>query len=290
MNVKPTYKIFSMKLSADRLIKLWQSHMSQDGHISEKDADKYLTSDEVDLKIKRHIIENIEHIKGKTIVDVGCNTGYYMLQFYLHGAKEVIGVEPRPIIVKLFNDFASQHDIPCKMIQGFHPSVFNIGNTDVISMMSFDEEIPDFDDFLYRLGCAFPGVILLIQTTMIDKEFDFVFPGPEGNDIGKRFKGLVYKFESDNAMHRNGIDPHRHMDEHGLQDSATYTHNIYSKQYMEYTIDRNGFNVVQIKSMNHKLNNPMTRSAKSGNLWWITAKNRSEHTKEPINLFGYNTK
>jgi SAM-dependent methyltransferase len=290
MNVRPTYRTFSMRLSADRLLKLWQSHMSQDGHINETDTDKYLTSDEVDLKIKRHITENVEHIKGKTIIDVGCNTGYYMLQFYLHGAKEVIGVEPRANIVDLFNEFAKQHDIPCKMIQGFHPKVFEVDGVDVVSMMSFDEEIPDFDDFLYRIGCALPNAILLIQTTMIDASVDFAFPGSQGKNVGKRFKGLVYKFESDNSMHRNGIDNRSQMDSHGRQSDATYIHSMYSKQYMEYTIDRNGFDIVQIKNMDQELKYPMTKSAKSGNLWWITAKNRSEHTKEPINLFGYNTK
>lgn len=269
--------------------------MSQNQHIAQYDKDKYLTSDEIQLKIDRHIKPNITHFKNKNVVDIGCNTGFWMLQFYIHGAKKVIGIEPRQVIVNLFNEFTEKNKIPCKMIQGYHPCLFDmIDKVDCISMMSFDEEIPDFDDFLYRTACRFPTVILLIQSTLIDEDIDFTFPGPAGNDIGKRFKGVVYKFESDNLMHRNGVDPHCQTDEYGLQNingkPGTYLHHVYSKQYMEYSLDRNGYDIMKIKGMDGVLSNPMTRSGKSGKLWWITAKNRSITVEDPINLFEHKTK
>lgn len=277
------------------LINAWQKHMSQNQHISLTDKDKYITSDEIELKIQKHIKPNVKYFKNKTVVDVGCNTGFWLLQFYLHGAKKVIGIEPRKIIVDLFNEFAQKNDLPCKMIQDYHPCIMNFDfHVDCLSIMSFDEEVPDFDDFIYRVGCKFPEVILLIQTTMIDDDINITFPGPKGNDIGKRFKGIVYKFESDNNTHRNGVDPHRLLDECGFQsqgdEHSKYLHHVYSKQYMEYSLSHNGYDIEKIKGMDGILKRPMTRSGKSGKLWWITAKNLNKIEKEPINLFEYNTK
>ena len=279
------------------LILKWQNHMSQDTDIAKRDKAYYLTSDEVPLKIKNHIEPNKKYFEGKTVVDVGCNTGYWLLQFYLNGAKKVIGIEPRGQIVKSFNKFAEKNNIPCTMIEGYHPELLNIKDVDCISMMSVDEEIYDFDEYIYKIGCKHPKSVILLQTMLIDTEIDNPFPTDDVHHSApvKRFKGLIYKFEENNNNHRDGLDPHLPItNDLGLQNTngqeASYIHTIYSKDYMTYIIDRNGFNIMEINKVDKPAQRPMTQSGKSGKLWWISAKNRNTAYKEPLNLFEYKTK
>lgn len=280
------------------LILKWQEHMSQDEGIASRDKDFYLSSDEVDLKTEKHIKSNIEHFKGKTVVDVGCNTGYWLLQFYIHGAKKVIGIEPRGQIVERFNSFAETNDIPCRVIKGYHPEILKIKETvDCISMMSVDEEIYDFDEYIYKIGCQHPNSVLLLQTMLIDTEIDNPFSTEDVHHSApvKRFKGLIYKFEENNNNHRDGFDPHRPVsDSLGLQHmdgiEASYIHTVYSKQYMTYIVDRNGFEILKISKVDKEVERPMTQSGKSGKLWWISAQNRNKTYKEPLDLFEYKTK
>ena len=270
--------------------------MSQNGKVASRDKRYYLTSDEIEIKTQKHIVPNIPSFKGKTVVDVGCNTGFWLLQFYLHGAKKVIGIEPRMEIVDLFNDFANKNSLPCEMIQGFHPKLLELNEQiDCVSMMSVDEEIYDFDEYLYKVGCRHPNAVLLLQTMLIDDEL----PQPLATDDDhhtapvKRFKGVIYKFEENNSNHRDGFDPHKPMlNEMGQQynddgEESTYIHTIYSKDYMIYILERHGFQVSNIEKINTKIKQPMTQSGKSGKLWWIRAQNLNTTIKQPINLFDY---
>ena len=280
------------------LIHKWQKHMSLDKGIAARDKDFYLSSDEVDVKTQQHITPNVKHFKDKTVVDVGCNTGYWLLQFYINGAAKVIGIEPRKQIVEHFNKFADANSIPCRMLQGYHPALLNITeNVDCISMMSVDEEIYDFDEYIYKVGCKHPNSVLLLQTMLIDERVNNPFPTADEHHSApvKRFKGLIYKFEENNNNHRDGFDPHIPVtDSLGLQNNngeeASYIHTVYSKDYMSYIIARNGFDILDIKKIDKEITRPMTQSGKSGKLWWISAKNRNMTSKEPLDLFEYKTK
>jgi len=280
----------------DKLILQWQEHMSGHADIFQRDKEYYVSSDEIDVKLKNHIVANKLHFTDKIVVDIGCNNGFWLLQFYLHGAKEVIGIEPRKALVDMFNNFAQQHDLPCKMIQGFHPKVFELQHIDCVSMMSVDEEMPDFDNFLYRLGCAYPGCSLLVQSMLIDVPVPNPYESTGFNPVNfPEFKGVVYKFELKNHDHRDGFDPRQSVtDDIGNQDmknaDASYIHNIYSKDYMHYILQREGFNVLAMKKIQTQIKRPMTQTGKSGLLWWITAQNSNMTQKEPVNLFEYKTK
>ncbi|MHA1368263.1 MAG: methyltransferase domain-containing protein [Promethearchaeota archaeon] len=43
---------------------------------------------------------------GKTVLDIACNTGWYSIVYALQGAKEVVGFDLIPYLIKLARDFA----------------------------------------------------------------------------------------------------------------------------------------------------------------------------------------
>jgi SAM-dependent methyltransferase len=282
----------------EQLITKWQQHIERYEDIIVRDKDYYLTSDEVEVKVQNHVLKNTQKFSKGTVVDIGSNNGFWLLQFFLHGAKKVIGIEPRKVLVDAFNQFAQEHSIPCEMIQGFHPTLFNIEEQiDCVSMMSVDEEILDFDEYIYKIGCIYPNVVLLLQTMLIDTEIPAPFPTSDQHHVApvKRFKGVIYKFEENNNNHRDGFDYRLPLtDGLGLQGEegleASYIHSVYSKDYMEYILDRQGYQINEMCKIDRTIKRPMTQSGRSGKLWWISAKNRNPVAKEPLNLFEYKTK
>lgn len=51
------------------------------------------------------VANNLQDIKGKTVIDIGCNSGIWMLICLLQGVGKVIGIEPRKFFCNRFNEF-----------------------------------------------------------------------------------------------------------------------------------------------------------------------------------------
>ncbi len=125
------------------------------GPESETLAENYQVSDEILLKYEHCFCNNIEAIKGKTIIDLGCGHGLWMLIALLHGAKKVIGLEPRGMFVVGFNQFCKKHKFNGQMIQGTDIDLdtkLRNARADTIFLFSVVDVVFDLEKLFYVIG------------------------------------------------------------------------------------------------------------------------------------------
>lgn len=57
----------------------------------------------VKMKLVMQALQNLQYdVRGKEILDVGCNNGYYMFDLIMRGARHVVGIDPIPIFFMQF--------------------------------------------------------------------------------------------------------------------------------------------------------------------------------------------
>jgi hypothetical protein len=118
-------------------------------------AENYQISDEILLKYEHCFCNNIESIKGKTIIDLGCGHGLWMLLALLHGAKKVVGLEPRGMFVVGFNQFCKKHKLNGQMFQGTDinfDTTFSKTRADTIFLFSVVDVVFDIEKLFYVIG------------------------------------------------------------------------------------------------------------------------------------------
>lgn len=103
-------------------------------------------------KYQNNILENIDLISNRNVLDIGSNTGIWPVLMYLNGATSVTCIEPRKQFVIGINKFAKLHNLPIQCIHGFHDCIFELEQTfDTTVMMGVDDLIPDIVKFMGQL-------------------------------------------------------------------------------------------------------------------------------------------
>ena len=104
------------------------------------------------IKYQNTIVNNLDLINEKTILDIGANTGLWAVLMYLNGAKQVTCIEPRKQCAFGINQFAKLHNLPILAINDFHSGIFNLNTFfDTTFMMGVDNKISDLITFLNNL-------------------------------------------------------------------------------------------------------------------------------------------
>lgn len=64
--------------------------------------------------------EQSEPLAGKTVLDIGCGSGRYAVEFARRGAKRVVGVDYAPGMLALADDYARTNGVAdrCQFVQG----------------------------------------------------------------------------------------------------------------------------------------------------------------------------
>jgi len=64
--------------------------------------------------------EQAEPLAGKTVLDIGCGSGRYAVEFARRGAARVVGVDYAPGMLSLAREYASENGVAdrCEFIQG----------------------------------------------------------------------------------------------------------------------------------------------------------------------------
>ena len=70
-------------------------------------------------------VEKLQPLKGKSVLDVGCGSGRFCLEYAKHGATRVLGVDFAPAMIDISNQLAKEAgvDKQCEFRVGAYPEI-----------------------------------------------------------------------------------------------------------------------------------------------------------------------
>jgi SAM-dependent methyltransferase len=92
-------------------------------------------------------------LNGKSVLDIGCGSGPYLVEALLRGASHVIGIDPAPHMLALAKRRTSQAEMLDKVIllEGYFPQTCPEEIVDYAIVMGVMDYISDPLSFLYKL-------------------------------------------------------------------------------------------------------------------------------------------
>ncbi len=117
------------------------------------------------------LIDSIDPLEGRRVLDVGCGSGYHCWRMLGAGARQVIGIEPTPLFIvqfKAIQCYLNQpgvHLLPLTMEQ--LPRPLNAFDT-VFSMGVLYHRRSPFDHLLELRDSLTPGGQLVLETLVIE--------------------------------------------------------------------------------------------------------------------------
>lgn len=101
-------------------------------------------------KYSATLLENVDIIRNKTIVDVGSSTGVWSVLMCMLGAESVVSIEPRAKFSNGLKKFTDKHNFPITCVTDFHTATYDyIVDTVVVSQVA--DLIPEINTFLKNL-------------------------------------------------------------------------------------------------------------------------------------------
>ena len=83
-----------------------------------------------------------KNIDGKTVLDVGCNTGFFLQEAYRRGASRLVGIDSDIEVIRLASEIATLLEMPlelnCRDAMNFSENTF-----DVVLMMNVLDYVPN---------------------------------------------------------------------------------------------------------------------------------------------------
>ena len=196
------------------------------------------------------VLDNQNYIQNKNVGDVGCASGLWPILFALHGAKSVVGIEPRPLFMQGAKKFIKKHNLPVELYLGDHKTSLPIlqkNNTESLVMMAVDDLIPEFEKFLYH--CS--------QTEIKNYILQCITVSDDCMQNTKNNAGFTMHHEAHNTSLRSGLNPYTEtINENGFQSKlddsfdlskTAYTKSYKSEKYLEYLLRQNKFRIVSNK-------------------------------------------
>ena len=240
---KEFYKVCPLNFIKEMIVTIY-------GEESQTYAERFEISDMIAIEYKMVILDNENLIKNKNVGDVGCASGLWPILFALHGAKSVIGIEPRPLYMQGAKKFIQKHNLPVTLHLGDHNASLPIlqkNNTDTLVLMAVDDLIPNFEHFLHNCSNAEIENYILQCATVSDDCFKNT----------KNNAGFTMHQEAHNTCLRSGFNPYtKIMDENGFQSKlddsfdlakTAYTKNYKSENYLQYILKQNNFRIISNK-------------------------------------------
>lgn len=99
------------------------------------------------------VMQRLEPIAGKTILDVGCGSGRHCLAYAQRGASRVVGVDFAPAMIELARRHAERLGVAdrCEFRVGSFPDVVPDGPFDASTAMGFFDYVADPVPILARM-------------------------------------------------------------------------------------------------------------------------------------------
>lgn len=124
----------------------------------------------IDMHFRRDMFVRYEmtfdflgNIGGKSVLDIGCGSGPYIIEALSRGAAHVIGVDPAPRMLALAKKRVNQADMDDKVtfLEGYFPQICPEEKVDYAIIMGVMDYISDPNIFLSSLrGIITEGAVL----------------------------------------------------------------------------------------------------------------------------------
>lgn len=90
-------------------------------------------------------LERLGDLTGKTVLDVGCGSGRYCIEYAARGASRVVGLDFAPGMIDLAREIAGRAGVAdrCEFVVGAFPDAVPPGTFDASSAMGFFDYVPD---------------------------------------------------------------------------------------------------------------------------------------------------
>jgi len=206
----------------DDIKQIWSRHVSPDHlrsmatHIWGPESSGMVADHEPqDLLLMKykHVILDMEHeLKGKRVLDLGCNHGLWSYLAHRHGAEMVVGLEPRGMFVDGLNKFADENRLPMKFVQGFETDakrVIEEFQIDTVILMNV-ASVCQWEKLFYDLNSLQVPTIISQENVIPDEWVKFsremmawMESGP-----GQQY-GFSMQFRNTHHTIRDGLDPVR---------------------------------------------------------------------------------
>ena len=211
------------------------------------------------MKYENNILNSEKALKGKRVLDIGCNHGLWSYMAARHGAKHVVGVEPRGMFINGLNRFANQHDLPMEFHRGYDTDLDRLvreHNIDTVLLLQVDEYL-DWENTMYEIRRSGVEWVIMQMSTIPDTWVDLNSPVFNFAESGGGMpSGFTLHYEQHNASPRAGINPlyrdqadpetgFQHVATDGdfdIDHSRVFSRNK-SRQYARKFIDHVGFSV-----------------------------------------------
>ena len=211
------------------------------------------------MKYENNILNSEKALKGKRVLDIGCNHGLWSYMAARHGAKHVVGVEPRGMFVNGLNRFANQNDLPMEFHRGYDTDLDRLvreHDIDTVLLLNVDMQL-DWENTMYEIRRSGVEWVIMQMSTIPDTWIDLNSPVFDFAESGGGMpSGFTLHYEQHNASPRAGINPlyrdqadpetgFQHVATDGdfdIDHSRVFSRNK-SRQYARKFIDHVGFSV-----------------------------------------------
>jgi hypothetical protein len=252
---KEFYKVCPLDFIKEMIVSIY-------GEESKTYAERFEISDMIAIKYKMVVLDNVDYIQNKNVGDIGCNNGLWPVLFALHGAKSVTGIEPRSLFMQGAKKFIQKHNLPVKLYLGDHNTSLPIlqkNNTESLVLMSVDDLIPGFEDFLYNCSNTEIKNYILQCSTISDDCMENTITNTHNNI------GFTVHYQEHNSSPRSGFNPYTEIiDENGFQsklddsfdlNKTVYIKNVRSEKYLQYILTQNKLKIVSNKKPKLNMSN-----------------------------------
>lgn len=90
-------------------------------------------------------LEKLGRLEGKTVLDVGCGSGRFCLEYAAKGATQVVGIDFAPAMIERARTLAEQAGVArqCEFLVGRFPEDLPAGTWDISTALGFFDYVPD---------------------------------------------------------------------------------------------------------------------------------------------------
>lgn len=123
-------------------------------------------------------------VRNKTVLDIGCGSGRYMVEYAKRGASKVIGIDFSENMLKLASELLNQEKVidKCELIKGDFLTRTFAEKVDIIVAMGLFDYVSDPVKFMKKIVTVSRGVILAS------------FPAP--SLLRSRIRSLRYRMQN----------------------------------------------------------------------------------------------